>query len=99
MRVHFIAVGGAVMHNMAIALHRKGYEVTGSDDEIFDPAASRLASYGLLPPEAGWFPEKINTGISRIILGMHARADNPELVRARELGIRIFSFPEYLYEQ
>jgi len=87
------------MHNLAIALCKKGYAVTGSDDEIFEPAASRLASYGLLPEKTGWFPEKITADINRIILGMHARADNPELLRARELGIEINSFPEYLYDQ
>jgi len=98
-RVHFIAVGGAVMHNLAIALCKKGYAVTGSDDEIFEPASSRLASYGLLPEKTGWFPEKITADIDRIILGMHARADNPELLKARELGIEINSFSEYLYDQ
>ncbi|MDX9928904.1 MAG: Mur ligase family protein [Bacteroidales bacterium] len=98
-RVHFIAIGGAVMHNLAIALHQKGCLVTGSDDEIFEPAASRLASYGLLPPQKGWFPEKITPETGRVILGMHAREDNAELQRARELGITINSFPEYLYEQ
>jgi UDP-N-acetylmuramate: L-alanyl-gamma-D-glutamyl-meso-diaminopimelate ligase len=97
--VHFIATGGAVMHNLAIALHKKGYVVTGSDDEIYEPAASRLASYGLMPDETGWFPQKITADINTIVLGMHAKADNPELIKARELGIRIFSFPEYLYEQ
>ena len=99
MRVHFIAVGGAVMHNLAIALHRKGYTVTGSDDEIFEPSRSRLNSCGLLPPEYGWFPEKITSDIETIILGMHAKADNPELTRARELGLSIKSFPEYIYGQ
>jgi UDP-N-acetylmuramate: L-alanyl-gamma-D-glutamyl-meso-diaminopimelate ligase len=99
MRVHFIAVGGAVMHNIAIALHRKGYLVTGSDDEIFEPSLSRLASYSLLPKEYGWYPEKITADIDTVILGMHARADNPELLRAVELGLRIVSFPEFLYEQ
>ena len=99
MKVHFIAVGGAVMHNLAIALQKKGYEVTGSDDEIFEPARSRLNQYGLLPEREGWFPDKITSGINTIILGMHAKADNPELIKARETGIRIMSFPEYLYEQ
>jgi UDP-N-acetylmuramate: L-alanyl-gamma-D-glutamyl-meso-diaminopimelate ligase len=99
MRVHFIAIGGAVMHNLAIALHKKGYIVTGSDDEIFEPSKSRLAEYGLLPEKNGWYPEKINRGQDAIILGMHAKADNPELLRAKELSIRVMSFPEYLYEQ
>jgi UDP-N-acetylmuramate: L-alanyl-gamma-D-glutamyl-meso-diaminopimelate ligase len=99
MRIHLIATGGAVMHNLAIALHLKGYNVTGSDDEIFDPAKSRLMNYGLLPEKCGWSPENINPGIDVIILGMHARSDNPELIRAIELGLKIFSFPEYLYEQ
>ena len=99
MSVHFIAIGGAAMHNLAIALHLKGYKVTGSDDEIFDPAKSRLAKYGLLPNEEGWHPERITDDIDAIVLGMHARADNPELLKAQELGLRIYSYPEYLYEQ
>jgi UDP-N-acetylmuramate: L-alanyl-gamma-D-glutamyl-meso-diaminopimelate ligase len=99
MRVHFIAIGGAVMHNLAIALNKKGYQVTGSDDEIFEPSRSRLAENGLLPEKQGWDPERITDDIDTIILGMHARGDNPELVRARELGLKIMSFPEYLYEQ
>ena len=99
MRVHFIAVGGAVMHNIAIALHRKGYLVTGSDDEIFEPSYSRLALCGLLPKEFGWHPEKLTTDLDTVILGMHARADNPELLRAIELGLKIMSFPEFLYKQ
>lgn len=99
MRVHFIAIGGAVMHNLAIALHKKGYMVTGSDDEIFEPSKSHLAQYGLLPKTEGWDAGNITGKIDTIILGMHARAENPELLRARELGIRIMSFPEYLYEQ
>jgi UDP-N-acetylmuramate: L-alanyl-gamma-D-glutamyl-meso-diaminopimelate ligase len=99
MRVHFIAVGGAVMHNLAIALHKKGYRVTGSDDEIYEPSRSRLLKYGLLPEKYGWFPELITGDIDTIILGMHARADNPELLAALEKGITIKSFPEYLYEQ
>ncbi|HBS88732.1 MAG: peptidoglycan synthetase [Bacteroidetes bacterium GWF2_38_335] len=98
MKVHFIATGGAAMHNMAIALHKKGFAVTGSDDEIFDPAKTRLEKYGLLPENPGWFPEKITDDLDAIILGMHAREDNPELIKARELGLRIYSFPEYLYE-
>jgi UDP-N-acetylmuramate: L-alanyl-gamma-D-glutamyl-meso-diaminopimelate ligase len=99
MRVHFIAIGGAVMHNLAIALHKKGYIITGSDDEIFEPSKSRLIQYGLLPTREGWDARYINTAIDAIILGMHAREDNPELIRARELGIKIMSFPEYLHEQ
>lgn len=87
------------MHNLAIALKKKGLAVTGSDDEIFEPAASRLAQHHLLPPQTGWFPEKIDNRVDRVILGMHARADNPELLRARELGITVSSFPEYLCEQ
>jgi len=98
-RVHFIAIGGSAMHNLAIALHRKGYKVTGSDDEIFDPAHTRLESYGLLPEEQGWFPGKLDKSIDSIILGMHARGDNPELAKARELGLKIYSYPEFLYEQ
>jgi len=99
MRVHFIAIGGSAMHNLALALHEKGYAVSGSDDEIFDPAKSRLAAKGLLPEKIGWFPEKITAELDEVILGMHARADNPELLRAKELGLKIYSYPEYLYEQ
>ncbi|GHV72580.1 peptidoglycan synthetase [Bacteroidia bacterium] len=98
-RYHFIAIGGSAMHNLAIALHLKGCKVTGSDDEIFDPAKSRLQKYGILPDRIGWQPELINTELDAVILGMHARADNPELLRALELGIRVFSYPEFLYEQ
>jgi len=87
------------MHNLAIALHLNGHTVTGSDDEIFEPSRSRLSAYGLLPPIPGWFPEKIYPGLDTVILGMHAKADNPELKRARELGLKIMSFPEFLYEQ
>lgn len=99
MKVHFIAIGGSAMHNLAIALHKKGAEVTGSDDEIFEPSKSRLASYHLLPSKEGWDEGNIHEGIDAVILGMHARADNPELQKATKLGIRIFSYPEYLYEQ
>ncbi len=98
-KVHFIAVGGAVMHNLALALQSKGFEVTGSDDEIYEPALSRLQHAGILPPDFGWFPDKIHTGLDAVILGMHARKDNPELLRAQELGIKVYSFPEYVYEQ
>ena len=99
MRIHFIAIGGSAMHNLAIALHNKGEEVTGSDDEIFDPSKSRLAAKGLLPKKYGWFPEKITANIDAVILGMHAKADNPELLKAKDLGLKIFSYPEFLYEQ
>jgi UDP-N-acetylmuramate: L-alanyl-gamma-D-glutamyl-meso-diaminopimelate ligase len=99
MKIHFIAIGGSAMHNLAIALHLKGYEVTGSDDEIFEPSKSRLQQHGLLPKVVGWQPELIGSQLDVIILGMHARADNPELLRAQELGLKIFSYPEYLYEQ
>jgi UDP-N-acetylmuramate: L-alanyl-gamma-D-glutamyl-meso-diaminopimelate ligase len=99
MRIHFIAIGGAAMHNLAIALHLKGYKVTGSDDEIFEPSRGRLARYGLLPVNFGWFPEQITPGIDVIILGMHARADNPELLKAQQMGMKIYSYPEFLYEQ
>lgn len=99
MRAHFIAIGGSAMHNLALALHDKGYRVTGSDDAIFEPSQSRLARKGLLPGELGWFPEKLDTGIEAVILGMHAKADNPELLKAQELGLPIYSYPEFLYEQ
>jgi UDP-N-acetylmuramate: L-alanyl-gamma-D-glutamyl-meso-diaminopimelate ligase len=99
MKVHFIAIGGSAMHNLAIALLKKGVVVTGSDDEIFDPAKERLKRYGLLPDEEGWHPERLDHSLDAVILGMHARADNPELLRAQELGLKIFSYPEYLYEQ
>lgn len=99
MKIHFIAIGGSAMHNLAIALKLKNYEISGSDDEIFDPAKSRLKKYGILPEKIGWYPKKITQDIDAIVLGMHAREDNPELVKAREMGIRIYSFPEFLYEQ
>ncbi|MBN2683196.1 MAG: peptidoglycan synthetase [Bacteroidales bacterium] len=99
MQVHFIAVGGAAMHNLAIALHKMGYKVSGSDDEIFEPSKSRLKEQGILPAEFGWFPNKIHSQLDAVILGMHARADNPELIKAKELNLKIYSFPEYLYEQ
>ncbi|WP_372640831.1 UDP-N-acetylmuramate--L-alanine ligase [Ancylomarina sp.] len=99
MRVHFIAIGGAAMHNLALALHKKAFQVSGSDDEIFDPSKSRLEQYGLLPEKWGWFPDKITSKIDAIILGMHARIDNPELLKAKELGLKIYSYPEYIYEQ
>ena len=99
MRVHFIAIGGAVMHNLAIALKNKEYNVSGSDDEIFEPSRSRLEKHGLLPLKWGWDTSRISTDIDTVILGMHAKADNPELLRARDLGLKIMSFPEYLYDQ
>lgn len=98
-KVHFIAIGGSAMHNLAIALHRKGYEVTGSDDEIFEPSRTRLKNEGILPDEIGWHPEKLDDSYESVILGMHARIDNPELLRAQELGLKVYSYPEYLYEQ
>jgi len=99
MHVHFIAVGGSAMHNLAIALKRKGLNVTGSDDEIFEPSKSRLSQNGILPEKIGWNPDLINDKIDAIILGMHARKDNPELVRAQELGLKIYSYPEFIYSQ
>jgi len=99
MKVHFIAIGGSVMHNLAIALHQKNYQISGSDDEIYEPAKSRLQKLGLLPQSEGWFPEKISSDLDAVVLGMHARKDNPELAKAKELGLKIYSFPEYLYEQ
>ncbi|MFV0555455.1 MAG: UDP-N-acetylmuramate--L-alanine ligase [Mangrovibacterium sp.] len=99
MKIHFIAIGGSAMHNLAIALHKKGFTVSGSDDEVFEPSKSRLSKYDLLPKVEGWQPELLDTSIDAVILGMHARADNPELLRAQELGLKIYSYPEYLYEQ
>ena len=99
MKIHFIAIGGSAMHNLAIALQKKGYQVTGSDDEIVEPSKSRLASYQLLPAKEGWNEAAITPDLHAVILGMHARADNPELLKAKELGLPIFSYPEYLYEQ
>lgn len=99
MKIHFIAIGGSAMHNLALALHQKGDTITGSDDEIFEPSKSRLNNKGLLPAEFGWFPEKITSDIDAVILGMHAKADNPELLKAKELGLKIYSYPEFLYEQ
>lgn len=99
MRIHFIAIGGSAMHNLAIALHKKGYQVSGSDDAIFEPSSTRLANYGLLPEEMGWYEDKITTDLDAVILGMHALLDNPELLMAQELGLKIYSYPEYIYEQ
>ncbi|MFN6946387.1 MAG: UDP-N-acetylmuramate--L-alanine ligase [Cytophagaceae bacterium] len=98
-RLHFIAIGGSAMHNLALALHQKGFHVTGSDDELFEPSKSRLSKYGLLPESLGWDASKITTDLDAVILGMHAREDNPELVKAREIGLKIYSYPEYIFEQ
>ncbi len=99
MQIHFIAIGGSAMHNLAIALHKKGYQVTGSDDTIFEPSKSRLDKHGLLPQKFGWFPEKLSAATDVVILGMHAKKDNPELLQAKELGVKIYSYPEFLFEQ
>jgi UDP-N-acetylmuramate: L-alanyl-gamma-D-glutamyl-meso-diaminopimelate ligase len=99
MNVHFIAIGGSAMHNLAISLYKKGYQISGSDDEIFEPSRSRLEKYNILPQKLGWYPDKINQHLDAVILGMHARNDNPELKKARELNLKIYSYPEYLYEQ
>ena len=99
MNIHFIAIGGSAMHNLALALHHKGYKVTGSDDTIFEPSKSRLGKHNLLPETFGWFPERITNSLDAVILGMHAKADNPELLKAKELGLKIYSYPEFLYEQ
>jgi UDP-N-acetylmuramate: L-alanyl-gamma-D-glutamyl-meso-diaminopimelate ligase len=98
MKIHFVAIGGSAMHNLAIALKLKGVEVSGSDDEIFEPAKSRLEKHSLLPEKIGWQPEKINNDLDAVILGMHAKQDNPELLKAKELGLKIYSYPEYLYQ-
>jgi UDP-N-acetylmuramate: L-alanyl-gamma-D-glutamyl-meso-diaminopimelate ligase len=99
MDIHLIAIGGSIMHNLAIALHNKNYNISGSDDEIFEPAKSRLEKYGLLPEKTGWDPDRITSKLNAVIVGMHARPDNPELVKAKELNIRVYSFPEYVFEQ
>ncbi|MDO6674874.1 Mur ligase family protein [Tenacibaculum sp. 1_MG-2023] len=99
MKIHFIAIGGSAMHNLAIALQQKGYQITGSDDTIHDPSKTRLANKGLLPSEFGWFPERITANLDAVILGMHAKKDNPELLKAQELGVKIYSYPEFLHEQ
>jgi UDP-N-acetylmuramate: L-alanyl-gamma-D-glutamyl-meso-diaminopimelate ligase len=98
-KIHFIAIGGSVMHNLAIALKESGHNISGSDDEIFEPSRSILTSHGLLPEKEGWFPEKIDASLDAVVLGMHAKKDNPELVKAQQLGLKIYSFPEYIYEQ
>ncbi len=99
MQIHFIAIGGSAMHNLALALEHKGYVVTGSDDVIFEPSKSRLEQKNLLPLEFGWFPEKIHDELDAVILGMHAKPDNPELLKAQQLGLKIYSYPEFLFEQ
>lgn len=99
MKVHFISIGGSVMHQLAIALKKKGYQITGTDDEIFEPALSNLRESGILPENIGWNSELITPDLDAVILGMHARADNPELLKARELGLPIYSFPEYIYQE
>lgn len=97
--IHFIAIGGSVMHQLALALQQKGYTVSGSDDEIYEPALSSLRDAGLLPPEPGWHPERIQPGMDAVILGMHARAGNPELLRAQALGLPLYAFPEYIFRE
>ncbi len=99
MKIHFIAIGGSAMHNLAIALHKEGHQISGSDDEIFEPSRSRLAKYNILPQQIGWDVSRVTSDLDAVILGMHARIDNPELVRAKALGLKIYSYPEYLYEQ
>ena len=99
MKIHLIAIGGSAMHNMALALLHKGFKVTGSDDAVFSPSKERLEKHGLLPNELGWFPDKITSDLDAIILGMHARENNPELAKAKKINIPIFSYPEYIYEQ
>ena len=99
MNIHLIAIGGSIMHNLAIALHNKNYNISGSDDEIFEPAKSRLEKHGLLPEKTGWDPDRITPKLDAVIVGMHARPDNPELAKAKELNIRVYSFPEYVFEQ
>ena len=99
MKIHFISIGGSVMHQLAIALKRKGYQISGSDDEIFEPAKSNLEKEGLLPQAFGWFPDRIHSTLDAVILGMHAREDNPELKKAKQLGVNIYSFPEYIFKE
>jgi UDP-N-acetylmuramate: L-alanyl-gamma-D-glutamyl-meso-diaminopimelate ligase len=98
MRVHLIAIGGSVMHNLAISLHKNGHIVTGSDDEIFNPALTNLQNEGILPPTLGWYPDKISPKFDAVILGMHAHDDNTELKKAKELKLKIYSYPEFIYE-
>src|SRR5215203_4924362 len=99
MNIHFISIGGSVMHQLAIALKRKGYQITGSDDEIFEPAKSNLEKEGILPQAFGWFSENIHPSLDAVILGMHAKEDNPELIKAKELRLNIYSFPEYIFKE
>ncbi|TWP26720.1 peptidoglycan synthetase [Apibacter muscae] len=99
MKIHFIAIGGSAMHNLALALAQKGYEISGSDDAIFEPSFSRLKNHGILPKELGWYPDKITSDLDAIILGMHAHPDNPELKKAKEIGLKIYSYPEFIFEQ
>ena len=97
--IHFISIGGSAMHNLALALQQQGYTITGSDDEIYEPSRTRLQQHGLLPAQIGWFPEKITAGLNAVIVGMHAHKDNPELIKALELGLPIYSYPEFMYLQ
>jgi len=97
-QIHFIAIGGSAMHNLAIALRSLGYQITGSDDEIFEPSRSHLSQNGILPSKMGWFPDKLSGSTEAVILGMHARPDNPELLKAQSLGLNIYSFPDYIYQ-
>jgi UDP-N-acetylmuramate: L-alanyl-gamma-D-glutamyl-meso-diaminopimelate ligase len=99
MNIHFISIGGSVMHQLAIALKLKGYQITGSDDEIFEPAKGNLAREGLLPATIGWDPGRISADLDAVILGMHAKADNPELLKAKELNLPVYSFPEYIFQE
>ena len=99
MNIHFIAIGGAAMHNLALALHLKGDTVTGSDDVIFNPSKTRLEARGILPKAFGWYPDKITSNLDAVVVGMHAKADNKELLKAQDLGLKIYSYPEFLYEQ
>ena len=99
MRIHFIAIGGSAMHNLALALHDEGHEITGSDDEIYEPSRGRLLQAGILPPQSGWYTEKIVPTLDAIILGMHAKMDNPELLRALEINLKVYSYPEFVFNQ
>ena len=99
MKLHFIAIGGSAMHSLAIALKQKGYEISGSDDAIFEPSKSRLKNYNIFPEEIGWNENRVTKDIDAVILGMHAKEDNPELIKAEELGLKVYSYPEFLFEQ
>ena len=96
--IHFIAIGGSVMHNLAICLKLLDNQVTGSDDMFFDPSKSNLKKHGLLPEQEGWHLERVHSGLDFVILGMHAKKDNPELLKAKDLGLKICSFPEFIHE-